>query len=113
MTTTTGPQIQSDGSTSHARLAAWVAAGRGAHQPDRIYWCAGSDQEWTTLTEELVASGTFTRLNADKKPNSFQAASDPTDVARVEDRTYICSVDEKDCRAHQQLDGAGRDEGDS
>ncbi len=65
-------------------------------QPDRIHWCTGSDEEWTELTDALVATGTFTRLNPAIKPNSFYAASDPIDVARVEDRTYICSVDEKD-----------------
>ena len=65
--------------------------------PDRIHWCTGSDEEWTELTDALVASGTFTRLDPAKKPNSFHARTDPTDVARVEDRTYICSVDEKDC----------------
>ncbi|HYH33942.1 MAG TPA: phosphoenolpyruvate carboxykinase (GTP) [Nocardioides sp.] len=65
-------------------------------QPDRIHWCTGSDEEWTELTEALVATGTFTRLDPAIKPNSFHAASDPIDVARVEDRTYICSVDERD-----------------
>ncbi|HET8961927.1 phosphoenolpyruvate carboxykinase (GTP), partial [Nocardioides sp.] len=65
-------------------------------RPDRIHWCTGSDEEWSELTRSLVASGTFTQLNPQLKPNSFHAATDPTDVARVEDRTYICSVDEKD-----------------
>ncbi len=71
----------------------WVCA---LTTPDRIHWCTGSDEEWTELTDALVASGTFTRLNPDKKPNSFLAQSDPTDVARVEDRTYICSLEQKD-----------------
>jgi len=97
MTTTASSQIQSDGSTSHARLAAWVAEVAALTTPDRISWVTGSDQEWTTLTDRLVSTGTFTRLNDDIKPNSFHSASNPTDVARVEDRTYICSVDEKDC----------------
>jgi len=97
MTTTASSQIQSDGSTSHARLAAWVAEVAALTTPDRISWVTGSDQEWTALTDQLVSTGTFTRLNDDIKPNSFHSASDPTDVARVEDRTYICSVDEKDC----------------
>jgi phosphoenolpyruvate carboxykinase (GTP) len=97
MTTTADSQIQSDGSTSHARLAAWVAEVAALTTPDRISWVTGSDQEWKTLTDGLVSTGTFTRLNDDIKPNSFHAASDPTDVARVEDRTYICSVDEKHC----------------
>jgi phosphoenolpyruvate carboxykinase (GTP) len=97
MTTTAKPEIQSDGSTSHNGLASWVAEVAKLTTPDRISWVTGSDEEWKTLTDALVASGTFTRLNEDIKPNSFHAASDPSDVARVEDRTYICSVDEKDC----------------
>lgn len=96
MTTTAKLQIQSDGSTSHGRLAAWVEEVAALTTPDSISWVTGSDQEWTTLTDKLVASGTFTRLNPDLKPNSFHCASNPTDVARVEDRTYICSADEKD-----------------
>ncbi len=71
----------------------WVSA---LTTPDRIHWCTGSDQEWVEFTDALVESGTFTRLNPDKKPNSFYARTDPTDVARVEDRTFICSVDEAD-----------------
>ena len=66
-------------------------------QPDRVVFTDGSDEEWTRLTDELVAAGTFTRLTA--KKNSFYAASDPTDVARVEDRTFICSVDQADAGA--------------
>ena len=64
--------------------------------PDHIEWVTGSDAEWTRLTDKLVEAGTFVRLDEAKKPNSFYCASDPTDVARVEDRTFICSVDEKD-----------------
>jgi len=96
MTTTAKLQIQSDGSTSHERLAAWVEEVASLTTPESISWVTGSDDEWTTLTDKLVSSGTFTRLNPDIKPNSFHCASNPTDVARVEDRTYICSVDEKD-----------------
>jgi phosphoenolpyruvate carboxykinase (GTP) len=82
--------------TTHSRLLEWVREVAKLTTPDRIRWCDGSDAEWATLTDELVASGTLTRLNNEKKPNSFWCASDPTDVARVEDRTFICSVDPAD-----------------
>jgi phosphoenolpyruvate carboxykinase (GTP) len=84
------------GGTTHARLQAWVDEVAALTTPDRVVWVTGSDQEWKRLTDKLVEAGTFVRLNGDKKPNSFYAASDPTDVARVEDRTFICSVEEKD-----------------
>src|SRR5687768_14655354 len=82
--------------TTHQGILDFVEEVAAMTTPDRIHWCTGSDEEWTELTDALVASGTFTRLDPAKKPNSFYAASDPTDVARVEDRTYICSVDERD-----------------
>ena len=82
--------------TKHARLLAWVQEVADLTKPDRVYWCDGSEAEWTRLTDELVASGTLTRLNPALRPNSFHAASDPRDVARVESRTYICSQDEAD-----------------
>jgi phosphoenolpyruvate carboxykinase (GTP) len=87
------------GGTTHARLAAWVAEVAELTQPAAIHWCTGSDREWTELTDQLVESGTFTRLDPSKKVNSFHCASDPTDVARVEDRTFICSRDEADAGA--------------
>ena len=86
-----------DAPTTHEGILAFVNEVAALTTPDRIHWCTGSDEEWVELTDALVATGTFTRLDPEKKPNSFHAASDPTDVARVEDRTYICSVDEKDC----------------
>ncbi|MDB5430941.1 MAG: phosphoenolpyruvate carboxykinase [Caulobacter sp.] len=82
--------------TNHKRLKAWVAEVAAMTQPDRVYWCDGSDEEWERLTSELVASGTLTRLNPDLRPNSFHAASDPKDVARVESRTFICSEKPED-----------------
>jgi phosphoenolpyruvate carboxykinase (GTP) len=82
--------------TNHPELLAWVAEVADLTQPDAVVWCDGSDAEWTRLTDLLVEQGTFRRLNPAKRPNSFYAASDPTDVARVEDRTYICSENEAD-----------------
>jgi phosphoenolpyruvate carboxykinase (GTP) len=90
-------ETTTDKPTTHAGILDWVNEIAALTQPDKIHWCTGSDDEWVELTDALVASGTFTRLDESKKPNSFWAASDPTDVARVEDRTFICSVDEKDC----------------
>ncbi|MGD9958651.1 phosphoenolpyruvate carboxykinase (GTP) [Nocardioides sp.] len=82
--------------TTHAGILAWVTEVAELTQPDTIHWCTGTDDEWTELTDALVATGTFVKLDEAKKPNSYYAASDPIDVARVEDRTYICSLDEKD-----------------
>jgi phosphoenolpyruvate carboxykinase (GTP) len=82
--------------TTHEGILRWVNEVAELTQPDHIHWCTGSDEEWTELTDFLVSTGTFTRLNPEKKPNSFYAASDPTDVARVEDRTFICSREQKD-----------------
>ena len=83
--------------TTHPRLQAWVDDVAALTQPAAIHWVEGTPEEWVSLTDDLVASGTFVRLDESKKPNSFWCASDPSDVARVEDRTYICSVDEADC----------------
>ena len=82
--------------TNHEGILAFVTEVAELTQPDAIHWCTGDDDEWNRLTEQLVETGTFTRLNPEKKPNSFLAQSDPTDVARVEDRTFICSVEQKD-----------------
>ncbi|MBY6539430.1 phosphoenolpyruvate carboxykinase (GTP) [Rhodococcus sp. BP-349] len=82
--------------TTHAGLLAWVRDVAELTQPDRIVFADGSDEEWSRLTDQLVDAGTFTRLNAEKKPNSFLGNSDPSDVARVESRTYICSTREID-----------------
>jgi phosphoenolpyruvate carboxykinase (GTP) len=82
--------------TSLPELAAWVRQIAALTKPDAVVWCDGSPEEWDRLTTLLVGNGTFTRLNAELRPNSFWCVSDPGDVARVEDRTFICSEREQD-----------------
>lgn len=79
-----------------ADLVAWVAEVANLAKPKDIFWVDGSDEEWDLLTGQMVESGMFTRLNPEKRPNSFLAHSLPSDVARVESRTYICSEKEED-----------------
>ena len=82
--------------TNNAKLLAWVDEVAQLTQPDSIYWCDGSAEEYNRLAEELVATGTFEKLSDAKRPNSYLASSDPGDVARVEDQTYICTEKEED-----------------
>ncbi|HLU33600.1 MAG TPA: phosphoenolpyruvate carboxykinase (GTP) [Natronosporangium sp.] len=96
MTATTAVPGLQDAPTSHPRLLAWVREVAALTTPDRVVWCDGSPEEWARLTDELVAAGTLVRLDDERKPNSFWARTDPTDVARVEERTFICSVDPDD-----------------
>src|SRR5438046_292200 len=88
--------VEDQSDTSLPELVEWVAGIAELTKPDAVVWCDGSQAEWDRLTHLLVTRGTFTRLNPDLRPNSFYCESDPSDVARVEDRTFICSEREED-----------------
>ena len=82
--------------TEHSGLKNWVAEVASLCRPERVHWCDGSQAEFDEICEQMLSAGTVTRLDATKRPNSFYVRSDPADVARVEDRTFICCSDPED-----------------
>ena len=93
---TAGESLTAPDYVQHAGVLKWVSSMVALCKPAAVHWCDGSVQEYDALCNQLVTHGTFQRLNPAKRPNSYLACSDPSDVARVEDRTFICCEKQDD-----------------
>lgn len=93
----TVPTVEMGYQVINQALLDWVTEAAALCQPDRIYWCNGSQEEYDRLCEEMVESGTFIKLDPKLRPGSYLARSEPSDVARVEDRTFVCTTVKEDC----------------